>query len=343
MKRKILLFPVLLLGLVTLILAAEWLYYEKSASLTVQGADAAGTYSRYCLFVSGDDSEMWQQIYAAAQESGKETDMLVDWTGRETPAGYTPAQCVEIGIASGADAMIVCPDGTADMAEAIAQASAAGIPVVTLQQDARDSGRVCYVGVSGYQLGSLYGEAVTSLLTGEDTTVCLLVDDAQEEVTANLIYAQIAEAIRSFEGAGQVELISRRVDTSGSFEAEETIRNLLIGEKVPDILICVNPVQTECSLAAMIEYNLVSELSIIGYYASDTVLSAIRQELMPVAITVDPVTCGRQAVSALKEYFASGNVSDYLNVPADTVTDDNVFLYLRRAAARKSETAAQGT
>ena len=335
MRGKLFRYVLVMLAVTGALMIAMRIYYQKSMTLFGESPDQTGSYRRHYLFVCGNNSEMWQKIYDSASKACNEKDAVLEWAGQNAPISYSLTQCMEIGIASHVDGLIVCPDGTKEMVEAIGDASGAGIPVVTLLKDASGSDRISYVGVSSYQLGELYGKQAAGLLTEDSRRVCLLTDLDDEEVAANLIYAQIVAALNESPYGKNVTVSVQEIDAASDFEAEESIRNILVEDSRPDILICTSPVQTECVLNAMIDYNLVSQVQIIGYYASDETLSAIRRQLIPVTMTIDPASAGETAVKALDEYISYGNVSDYFNLSLETVTSENLLLYTSRRAEKK--------
>ncbi len=337
MKKIRLRYVAVLMALAAFLSVSLWIYYRNSRLLFDETMDQIANYERHYLFVCSDSSDMWQQIYNYAAEAGYERDAVLEWAGQDSPVSYSPSQCMEIGISSHADGMIVCPDGSEDMAQEIRKATEAGIPVVTLLKDSSSSGRVSFVGVSNYQMGELYGKETAALLDGENNSVCLLLDMETDELAANLIYSQIMEALNTSQEGTSATVSVSRIDPDGDFEAEEAIRNILVEDDRPDILICTSPVQTECALTAIIDYNLVSEVQIIGYYASEEVQSAIRRGLIPVSLTIDPKEAGEMAIEAMDEYISSGHVSDYFNLSIDTVDADNVFLYIRKTAGRENQ------
>ena len=95
------------------------IYYQKSMTLFGESPDQTGSYSRHYLFVCGNNSEMWQKIYDSASKACNEKDAVLEWAGQNAPVSYSLTQCMEIGIASHVDGLIVCPDGTKEMVEAI--------------------------------------------------------------------------------------------------------------------------------------------------------------------------------------------------------------------------------
>ena len=46
-------------------------------------------------------------------------------------------------------------------------------------------------------------------------------------------------------------------------------------ENLPDVLVCMYEVVTECVYQALIDYNQVGNVKVIGFYYSDVILDAI--------------------------------------------------------------------
>ena len=230
-----------------------------------------------------------------------------------------------------ADGMIVYPDGSEDLAGAIERAFGQGIPVVTILRDIPDSDRVSYVGVSNYQVGDLYGGQLLSLLHNGSNEVCLLTDAGDSENETQLLYTQMVQAIKNGAPSGRtMELRTESVDSRTDFDAEEVIRDVLLGKERPDILICLNSAQTECAIQALIDYNLVGEVQVIGYYVTDQILQALRQELIPVTMTIDTDALGEDSVQALNEYLELGRVSSYYNITLSGITPVTAARYQQK-------------
>ena len=127
-----------------------------------------------------------------------------------------------------------------------------------------------------------------------------------------------------------MELRTESVDSRTDFDAEEVIRDVLLGKERPDILICLNSAQTECAIQALIDYNLVGEVQVIGYYVTDQILQALRQELIPVTMTIDTDALGEDSVQALNEYLELGRVSSYYNITLSGITPVTAARYQQK-------------
>ncbi len=311
------------------ILAGMGLTYRRSLQV-ISRSILSPEYEHHYLFLSTDRSEMTRDIFEAAQKEAEETGAILEWGGRDALADYSLSELIEIGIASGVDGIILCPDGEEGISQALRDSKEAGIPVVTFLRDVPDSDRVSFVGISYHQLGEMCGEDAARGFHEGVNNVCLLDDALIDGAAINLIRSQMIRTVSHMSQGRSMKLTTVGVDSSALFELEELIRSLLFGEKAPDVLICLTPVQTECALQALIDYNMVARVQLIGYYAGASVLSALRRDLIPAVVTVDTQALGRSCVRALTEYLSYGHVSDYFNIPLENVRRENLYLYQNR-------------
>ena len=163
MKRLVYLM-IILLGMGGILVTGLVLLYQNRARELDVSVDSVSSYDRHYLFVSTDQSQMLRDIYDQTAASCEASGVYLEWCGKDMPGEYTAADCVDISVAMKADGIIVFPDSSADLNDAITRAYDAGIPVVTILRDLPSSGRVSYIGVSNYQMGDLYGGHLLSLL-----------------------------------------------------------------------------------------------------------------------------------------------------------------------------------
>lgn len=338
MRKKTVLLLILILTGASAALTGLLLFYEQKMNSFITRSGKAREYDYHYLFISSDHSDLMQDIFLAASESAGEADGYLEWCGSQTDSSYSDADCIDISIAMGADGIVVCPDGSSGQSEAIERAYEAKIPVVTILRDLPDSRRISYAGVSGYQTGELYGERLVGLLRDGVNDVCLLEDAKEGTDGSQLLYTQVVQAVKHEAPSGKImHLRTEKVDSLTDFDTEEVVRNLLLSDQVPDILICVSPVQTECAIQALVDYNLVGQVQVIGYYVTDVILRALQQQLIPVTMTLDTSQLGKDCMQALEEYRTYGRVSSYYNIPLDSITPVTVDDYIRESGALNSE------
>jgi ribose transport system substrate-binding protein len=237
---------------------------------------------------------------------------------------------MRIAIASEVDGIIVTADESDEMTELIDQAADAGIPVVTLYGDNTQSSRCSYVGIGSYDLGREYGRQVLQLADGQQQVrVMVLVDDYAEDLGQNILCTGLQDTIeQEKQGNANVEVSLVSVDDSNTFSAEESIRDIFMEEELPDIIVSLNEVNTTCVYQAAVDLNKVGQVSILGYYDSDTILHAIDKNVIFATISIDTEQMGQFCVEALTEYNASGNTSQYFTADIELINKENVSLYL---------------
>lgn len=330
--KKIMMPFAIALAIMAALLAGMGIFYGKIRREMDYQNGNMHEYERHYMMISGDNSDLWQSVYESALKSAQEQNIYLEWLGNDMMTSYTTAECMEIAIASEVDGIILYPDGSEELSELIGEAASQGIPVVTVLNDVPESERISYVGVNDYQTGEIYGTWILDALESGMNRVMVLMDEASGQVNRNLVYSRMYLVVENGKKEGQeVEISTYGIDNSTSFEAEEVIRDIFLNsETIPDILICMDSVSTECAYQALIDYNEVGNMEIVGYYTTDTILEAVSKGLIPVTMAIDTEEIGMYSVEALNEYLQYGHVSNYFNVKLELVTEENVEDYLRQ-------------
>lgn len=305
-----------------------WRYYIREMEGNEWKQLTAGdVYERHYVLIPDDaDSGLWQEIYDSAKETAEQNEAYVelfaDWAARD----YSPLEYMEIAIAAQVDGIIMKPDGTRKMSEVINQAESAGIPVITVLDDDIASGRKSFVGINSYQLGTTYGRQILECVNENTEKITVLLN--QNESGKERIFKELKETVENGLTEEQKERISIEpltISYISTFYTEDRIREVISSEESrPDILVCTSEIDSVCAYHAMIDYNLVGDFHMIGYYQSDTMLDAIEKGTVPMAITMNAQQIGTSSIEALEEYYSMGHVSDYHTVDLSIITKANV-------------------
>ncbi|MDE7178321.1 MAG: substrate-binding domain-containing protein [Lachnospiraceae bacterium] len=341
-----------------------WIYqgsYEEEAE--------GGTFDRYYMLITQDSkSAFWQSVYQGAVERALQDNVYVDWLGNDQFQNYTVEEQMQVAIASDVDGIIVTADESEEMTALIDRAVSEGIPVMTLYGDNTQSVRCSFVGVGSYNLGREYGRQVVKIvqerLAGnrekrylsappEDVVmstkmvyvgtearpvrVTLLVNAYSKGLDQNIIYSGIQETIEQERGETVIDLALQSVDDTNAFSVEESVRNIFMAEKIPDVLICLNELNTTCAYQAVVDYNKVGTVNILGYYVSDTILNAIDRNVIYATMYIDAPQMGRFCIDALQEYHELGNTSQYFTADISLISAENVADYLGEGGAADDE------
>lgn len=315
-----------------LFLSGIWIYFQKTLDQVDLGeGEGAAGYEKHYLMISGEENTlMWDSIYESASEAARDADAYVELSRPKESPLIQKQDYLRIGIASKVDGIILEADGSAEEQELIQEAMDQNIPVVTVLTDDSSSARISFVGLNSYQLGNAYTEQILGLLKEHETTQVLLLSNSQSKTQeTNLVYYQIKKELEEKkQGYQSVNISEYSIDNSSDFDTEEFVRDIFVnGNTLPDVLVCMDEVVTECVYQALIDYNQVGNVDVVGFYYSDVILDAISKGIISSAIALDMEEIGRYSINALEEYSSLGHTSSYYSVGQNVITRKNVGTY----------------
>lgn len=330
-KRTALWLLFCLLAALILISGFALLQFRSLMAITVENNLGSGTtYSYHFAMVADDtDDPFWSSVYESASRAAQADGAYLELVGENLSDNYALSQQMQMAIAQQVDGVLVSPDGSEEMGTLIQSAADAGIPVITMMEDVPDSPRQAHVGGNHYDLGQEYAKLIHQLYEEQDSeirTVTILLDSNRAS-SQEILYSSILEQCEG--DPFTIQAIT--VDNSNSFSAEEDIRNLIISqEDAPDVLVCMNYVDTISAYQAVVDYNRVGLVRIIGNYDAPHILTAIQKGIVHSTITVDAENLGQQSIDALMEYLEYGRTSTYSTVDLIVITADTVDAYLQQ-------------
>ena len=318
-KKTWILISLPLVALVLILL----LYQYWSRSLGGEAGEY-DTYERhYAMITDRGDEDFWDEVYQSALEEGKERGVYVERFGENLAVDYDRNQLLDMAIRASVDGIIVSGDDEEETVALIDQAVDQGIPVVTVLNDSIESRRQCFVGSNSYNIGQKYGEQILQMLPEGSGQVMVLTDESRTDSSQNLILLAIRETLE--EALGREDAITvetQSIDGSRSFSAEESIRDIFLGDELPDVLVCLNAVHTRCAYTAAVDYNKVGTVQILGYYNSDAILDAVSKKIIRATVGLDTVQMGELCVDSLDEYVETGYTNSYKAVDIYVITPE---------------------
>ncbi len=292
--------------------------------------------SQYEMIVGSGKNEFWQAIYESAKKTAENHNAYLEFHASDMGTGYNEIDYMEISIAAGVDGIILEFNGEEALKKEIDKAETAGIPVITIMNDAPDSKRQSFVGVNDYQMGQAYGEQVAALMDENTETALILLDSEKGDFEKSQIYSQINNVIMEQENGKNIKIQAQSLMPENKFDIEEAIRTIFQSpEGPPQILVCMDEVTTECAYQAMIDFNMVGEVKIIGYYVSDTIREAVDKGLIPVTCTLDTEKMGKDCIEALWEYRQEGRVNSYYNAELQFLKKEDIRDRMRTNAVEE--------
>lgn len=341
---KILFFlSAILIGL-SVLLIVYFISYSKKIGVDEKSV----TYEKnYCFIADDPSTSLWQSVYKSALNSASFKGAYVEMLQDTLSGNYSKEELMEIAIDSGFDGIILSASEGENMTKLINQAYENDIPVVTLFQDNANSMRLSFVGIAMYNLGKEYGNLIVDVVNGkkynkDSINAMVLVDQGIENSAQNVLTLAIQEVIdkENIDNASKhapIVVNTFAVDPSNSFSVEESVRNIFMkrSDELPDIIVCLNEIDTTCLYQAVVDYNQVGLITILGYYDSNAILTAIERNVIYASVSVDANQLGEYCIDALSEYYELGNTSQYFVGDIFVVRKNNVDYYIRRKQDEK--------
>ena len=278
----------------------------------------------YVMITEKTEEEFWSEVYAGAYDEAEQNGIYLERLGENIAVDYSINDLLRMAINASVDGIIISGEENQQTQELINQAVLKGILVATVRQDVDGTARQSFIGVNQYDLGMTYGKEIMKVINMDDPQqkkIVLLMDNIESESRQNSVIMAIRDAIgQATDSENLPDIETKLIDTSDTFSAEEEIRDIFLNkEDIPDVIVCLNSTYTRCCYQAVVDYNRVGEVKIIGYFASNDILEAIEKRIIFSTIRVEADKMGRQCIDALKEYEETGYTNSYIPVEIQVI------------------------
>ncbi|MCR5650832.1 MAG: substrate-binding domain-containing protein [Lachnospiraceae bacterium] len=316
--RVIILFIILMIGISVFIIV----YFRQQTKQLAIYTDSDEDYGHHYAYICDNrDDNMYNSIYEEALDSSSGSGSYIEFMGKNLTEDYDSAELLKIAVYAGMDGIIFQADESQKTKELINWADEMGVPVITVGRDNASSERKSFVGFAYYELGQTYGAQILEHGTKKGTDILVLVSSDANNTSQNITFQGIIDTLSKAKALEGINLKTMAVSDTSAFGAEEAISSLIMGDELPDIIVCLSEVSTTCVCQALIDYNHVGDAQVYGFFTNSTILSAIEKNVIAATVTIDTKQMGRYCVEALTEYENYGYVNEYM--PADIYVIDN--------------------
>jgi len=298
-------------------------YFIRTINLVEQVSDDEYT-GHFAFIVDENDSEFWNQVYEFARQTAESDKIYLEDLKKSLRDDYSGEDLLRVAINSDVDGIIYAGRASEEASGLIDKAVEKGIGVTILHNDIDSSSRQCFVGVNNYELGQMYATQILKMDKPEDikgNKVAILVGKGMSEGASNLVCLGVEDALLEVveeDMLPEIEVV--RINDEDTFSVEEDIRNLFLSDgNLPDILLCLEGAYTQCVYQAIVDYNHVGEVKIVGYFSNKDILEAIDKQIIFSTISVDTQEMGKSAVTAIEEYNEIGYTNSFMPVTMEVI------------------------
>lgn len=272
------------------------------------------------------DDTFWQSVREGCLAAAEEYHVAVEFNVPPFTNLEEQMMYLDIAIASKVDGIVTHVLDEEKFTPLIDKAVEAGIPVITVEAEAKNSKRSAYVGTNTFNLGRESGKLVLEA-KGEKANIAIILSDyvdGTENVPQNLRIAGTKDALKDMPGM----TIRTFSSSTGFFSAEEVTRRILINYPEVDTIICTSARDTISAAQVIVDLNKVGKITVIGYDDAPEILRYIEKGVIYGTVVANPYMIGYESIRSLVEIKQNRLTSTYVDTGAKVITYDNIQDYL---------------
>ena len=189
------------------------------------------------------------------------------------------------------------------------------IPVVLIEQDMADDWPWTFVGTNNFEMGRRIGARL--LARRDNGRIVVVYSDKSPAVAAEkeLMELGIATVMED-----ELEApIMRRHTGLNPLDAEALTYQLLRSSQPITDLVFTDSDDTLAALQVIIDLNLVGEVQVIGFGATEPIMDYLDRGVLDASIVVNPSKVGIESVRVLAELLETGNAPGYVDTGVEVI------------------------
>jgi ribose transport system substrate-binding protein len=273
------------------------------------------------LKATSPQMEFWQVvrqgIEAAARNEQVVTEVVGPWFEHEIDEQI---DIMNRAITQRPDGIILAASDFERLREPVAAATAAGIPVVTVDSDVDHDAIQSFVGTNNVVAGARAGEEMTRRVA----------PDARVAIVSHI--PGVATAIEREEGAWSVLAARPHGETLGPYyalndevRAREIVEELVGGERPIDGIVALNETSTVGVALALEALGFGGRVVVVGFDASAEEVSLLERGMIHALVVQKPFNMGYQSLEALAAVIRGTTIPARIDTGSEVVHIDNMY------------------
>ncbi|HHY63962.1 MAG TPA: sugar ABC transporter substrate-binding protein [Clostridiaceae bacterium] len=276
------------------------------------------------------DDTFWQSVKEGCLAAAEEFNVAVEFNVPRFTNLEEQLMYLDIAIASKVDGIITHVLDEEKFTPLIDKAVDSGIPVITIEAEAKESKRNAYVGTNTFNLGREAGKLVLEA-KGEKANIAIILSDYIDgavNVPQNLRIAGTKDTLKDMPGM----TIKTFSSSTGFFSAEEVTRRILIDYPEIDTIICTSSKDTISAAQIIVDLNKVGQITLIGYDDAPEILRYIEKGVIYGTVVANPYEIGYESIKTMIEIKKDRMTTIYVDTGAKVVTYSNIGDYIDKLA-----------
>ena len=314
---------------------------EGAGDAKSDGGTAAGADKPRIAFVTNQVADFWNIAKAGCEDAQKDFNVICEVKMPSEGTAVEQKRIVEDLLTSGIDAIAISPVEAVGQKDLINQA-AAKVPLITHDSDAPGTDRLVYIGMDNYLAGRECGKLVKAALpNGGEVALFIgrleqdnakrrrqgVIDELLSRPEDPTRFDPIAEPIRGDKYTIVGTFTDQGDANKGKRNAEDAISTY------PNLAAMVGLFEYNppACYAALQSANKLGQIKLIGFDENAVTLQGIKDGTVAGTVVQNPYQYGYKSVEVLSKLLqGEKNVipeSRFINIPAQTITKENVDAY----------------
>lgn len=275
----------------------------------------------------------WKEVRRGLEAAAKENKVIVEFNAPRFDNPQEELRFLDIALTSEVDGIITHVSSSSEFTSLINKAKGKGIPVVTIENDDKNSERNSFVGTNSFQLGKAAAALMISATGGRAQIAVIASNDSELDSTSqNLKMNGFLSTIKDFP---EMKVVKTYTSKMGILSAEEITQTIIGGTDDINAILASNSVDTIGSAQLIVDRNRVGSIAIVGYGDTEDILRYISKDIIFGTVMSDPYKMGYESLKALIDIKEENNVSTFIDTGVKVITKENIDEYEQKSATMK--------
>ncbi|AOT70750.1 substrate-binding domain-containing protein [Geosporobacter ferrireducens] len=320
-KKHIILILIILIAITSTMLL--WLQQEDTVVPSAKPA--------YHFYLVGQNSvdPFWKEVRQGAESAARDHNVVVEFNAPRFNNPQEEQMYLDIAITSNVDGIITHVSNDESFTALIDKAYDLGIPVVTIENDAKNSNRNAFVGTNSFVLGKEAAKLMIDATNGKANIVIIVSNDYEmDSASQNLKISGFLSTIKDYPGMNVAQIYVSRM---GILSAEEITQSIINRQLDINAVLTTNSVDTFGAAQLIVDQNKVGTITLVGYGDTVNILRYIKNNIIYGTVMSDPYKMGYEGVKALLDIKEKNNVSTFIDTGVKIITKGNLDEYEMKA------------
>lgn len=304
------------------VVASFLLTYSFMFKDTVNSTSYTFNKKRILLISNVYQNPYWQIIKKGAEDAANNRGCVLEYNGPQTMNIAQSLRIFDMGIATSVDGIITSVQDEKQYMPLIKKASAIGIPVITIDTDARNSKRIAYVGTNNIEAGYRAGQALARIAHMKANVG--IITSGKTAMTQIERVNSFKDYISSYPG---MEVVAIDSSNSDIVEAELVAKRMMDKHPEIDALYCTGSVDGIGAARAVVDSNRKGRIKIICFDDLPEIIDYIKQDIIHASVVQKPYQMGFDSVNLMIDKLEGQDVSGEFLMDTIVVSKDNINNY----------------